>query len=280
MKDINTTFRREELEMLPTPELEKILFEELESNSTDRNSVLQLLSILEKRDPADQSEIPDGVASAWEKYLEDRDRDLCDTPKIYRKPRKWLGAVAAAVVVVLTLLMTVPQAVGADSIFDIIGRWTQDIFGFFHESDPEAQPKSGYLFQTDNPGLQQIYDAVVAQGITQPVVPTWIPEGYELVDLKVVPHGKALKIMAYVSKNCYYIMVGFEIYGDAFSNNYPKDMGDASIYECAGIQHYITQNANTWKTLWSTDNAECLIVVNESEDILHKVIDSIYLEGQ
>ena len=279
MKDINTTFRREELEMLPTPELDKILFEELESNSTDRNSVLQLLSILEKRDPADQSEIPDGVASVWEKYLEDRDRDLCDTPKVCRKPRKWLGAVAAAVVVVLTLLMTVPQAVGADSIFDIIGRWTQDIFGFFHESEPEAQPKSGYFFQTDNSGLQQIYDAVAAQGITQPVVPTWMPGGYEMLELKVLSQertGGVNKIIAWARNNDGHVVMSFEIYGADFSNSYPKDKMEAVVYEYAGINHYIMENDETVKAMWNNSNIECFIEIYDSDEILRRIIRSIY----
>lgn len=276
MKDINTTFRREELEMLPTPELEKILFEELESNSTDRNSVLQLLSILEKRDPADQSAITDEVAGAWEKYLEDRDRSICDTPKVYRKPIKWLGAVAAVVVVVLTLLMTVPQAVGADSIFDIIGRWTQDIFGFFHESDPEVQPKSGYQFHTDNPGLQQIYDAVAAQGVTQPVVPTWIPEGYELVELKAAPHEDSVKIVAWLSDNNRYIVMSFEIYLEVFSNKYTKDKTDAEVYEHVGVNYYIASNNETIKAMWSISNVECFIELNNTDEMLKRIIRSIY----
>ena len=274
MKDINTSFQREELEKLPAPELEKILFAELDSESTDRDTVLQILSILKDRDSTDQADCPVDAEEAWDKYLKDCNKTMRDVPVARPKPRRWLGLVAAAVTVVFVLLMTVPQAVGADSIFDIIGRWTKNLFGFSHSSS--NAPTEEYVFQTDNPGLQQIYDTVAGLGVTQPVVPTWVPDGYELRELKVADHRRSTKIYVQMNKDDQYIVITIEIYGNGSSNKYPKDEISAEEYEASGIKHYILQNEGKWTAVWNHENAECSVTVNEGKDTLCSLIDSIY----
>ena len=274
MKDINTSFHREELEKLPAPELEKILFAELDSESTDRDTVLQILSILKDRDSTERADCPVDAEEAWDKYLIDRNKLTRDVPVARSKPRRWLGLVAAAVTVVFVLLMTVPQAVGADSIFDIIGRWTKDLFGFSHSSS--NAPTEEYVFQTDNPGLQQIYDAVAELGVTQPIVPTWTPEGYELTEVMTFGQRLSTKVIAQMNKGDRYIIITFEIYGNGVSNKYPKDNMSAEEYEASGIKHYILPNEGKWTVVWNHENAECSVTVNEGKDTLYSLIDSIY----
>ena len=274
MKDINTSFHREELEKLPAPELEKILFAELDSESTDRDTVLQILSILKDRDSTEQADCPVDAEEAWDKYLKDRNKTMHDVPVVRPKPRRWLGLVAAAVTVVFVLLMTVPQAVGADSIFDIIGRWTKNLFGFSHSSS--NAPTEEYVFQTDNPGLQQIYDAVAGLGVTQPVVPTWVPEGYALTELLTREQRISTKVVARLCRDDRYIVITFEIYGSGASNKYPKDSDSAELYEPAEIKHYIMTNEGHWSSMWNNENAECMIATNDSKEVLYEVVDSIY----
>ena len=274
MKDINTSFHREELEKLPAPELEKILFAELDSESTDRDTVLQILSILKDRDSTEQADCPVDAEDAWDKYLKDRNKTMRDVPVVRPKPRRWLGLVAAAVTVVFVLLMTVPQAVGADSIFDIIGRWTKNLFGFSHSSS--NAPTEEYVFQTDNPGLQQIYDAVAGLGVTQPVVPTWVREGFELSEFRVLEQRMSAKIYAQMNNGDKYIIVTFEVYGNSASNKYPKDEVSADIYEPADIKHYIMSNEGHWSSMWNNENAECMIATNDCEEVLYDILDSIY----
>lgn len=274
MKDINTSFHREELEKLPAPELEKILFAELDSESTDRDTVLQILSILKDRDSTDQADCPVDAEEAWDKYLKDRNKTMRDVPVARPKPRRWLGLVAAAVTVVFVLLMTVPQAVGADSIFDIIGRWTKDLFGFSHSSS--NAPTEEYVFQTDNPGLQQIYDAVAGLGVTQPVVPTWVPDGYALTELLTREQRLSTKVVARLCRDDRYIVITIEIYGSGASNKYPKDNASAEEYEASGTKHYILPNEGKWTAVWNQENVECTVTANEYKDTLYGVIDSIY----
>ena len=54
----------------------------------------------------------------------------------------------------------------------------------------ERNEQPEYVFETDHPGLQQIYDAVVEMGVTEPVVPMWVPEGYDLVEYKAEDYNQ------------------------------------------------------------------------------------------
>lgn len=274
MKQRYTSFRREEFEKLTTPELEKLLLTELDSGSTNRDTVLQILSILKNRDSKHQADCPVGVETALEKYLEGRESVMLNMPSVRRKPKKWIGAVAAAVIIALTLLMTVPQAVGAESIFNIIGRWTQGLFVFSQSSG--STPTDEYVFQSENPALQQIYQAVAELGITQPVVPTWIPDQYVLTELIVNNRQAITKVIAQMNLDDKYIVITFELYGDNASNKYPKDDISAEIYDPAEINHYIIPNEGKWTSVWNNENTECTITTNDSKEALYDMIDSIY----
>ena len=274
MKERNTSFHREELEKLTAPELEKLLLAELDSGSTNRDTVLQILSILENRDSKHQADCQIGTETALEKYLEGRDSVVFNRPSVHRRPKKWIGAVAATVLIVLTLLMTVPQTVGAESIFNIIGRWTQSLFGFSQSSS--SAPADEYVFQSDDPALQKIFEAVAELGITQPVVPTWIPDQYVLTELIVNQQRVSTKVIAQMNSEGKYIVFTFELYGDSTSNKYPKDDISAEIYDTSGIKHYMILNEGKWTSVWNNENTECTITTNDSKEALYDMIDSIY----
>ena len=190
MIEKDLTFRREELEKLSTPELDMILRSELDSDTPQRETVLFVLSILEERDSSNPGNRPEGAEEAWERLLSRSQYSENSKSKCCRKLPKYLCAVASAAVVALILSVVVPQTVGAENIFQIFGRWTRDIFNLSDGTEPPAEDK--YVFKTDHEGLQQLYDAVVAQGITEPVVPMWLPEGYELTEFNSFPEFKKI----------------------------------------------------------------------------------------
>ena len=144
-KDI--TIRREELEKLSTWELERILRTELDSDAPERENILLLLSILEGRDPTDPANRPEGAAEAWNEFVNRTVVSEQSVDKPIRKTKKWFVPVAAAAAVALILLMTVPQTVGAESIFEIIGRWTRDLFSFSDWAVDNSREED--IFETD-----------------------------------------------------------------------------------------------------------------------------------
>ena len=232
-----------------------------------------LLSILEERDPTDSMNRPEGTMEAWNAIANHNDKSEHLRVKPSRKSRKRFVSLAAAAAIVLILLMTVPQTVGAENIFEILGRWTRDLFSFSNETN--NQDNGDYVFQTDNEGLQQIYDAVVEQGITDPVVPTWIPEGYDLKQFRVLSPNENAKVYAYFAKEENYIQFAVEICGADSSNKYPKDEDNTIVYDSWGVYYYIVTNEDTWKAIWNNEIAECSLVTNVDEDTLYQMLNSI-----
>ena len=274
MKEKNISFRREELEKLSTLELDQILRAELDSDTPERETVLLALSILEDRDPTNSQKCPEGAEEAWDDFVNRTGYLKQSVEKPIRKASKWFLPVAAAAAIVLILLISVPQAVGAENIFEILGRWTCDLFSFSNEV--ENQSNETYIFQTDHEGLQQLYDAVVEQGITAPVVPMWIPEKYQLEEIKTFQKFSNTKVYARLSRNDRFVQITIEEVNSSSSNVYPKDIEDAEIYVAAGVYYYIVPNEETLKAIWSYENNECSIVTNENLEMLYMILNSIH----
>ena len=275
-KDI--TIRREELEKLSTWELERILRTELDSDAPERENILLLLSILEGRDPTDPANRPEGAAEAWNEFVNRTVVSEQSVDKPIRKTKKWFVPVAAAAAVALILLMTVPQTVGAESIFEILGRWTREVFYLFDKE--EASSNDEYIFRTDHEGLQQVYDAVVEQGVTDPIVPTWIPEGYVLKDFQVLSPGENTKIYAQFVRDDCYIQFVVGLPGSPKYNGYPKNEDETVVYDSAGVNYYVVSNEETWKAVWCNERAECSVVTNDTKEVLYKLLKSIQERGK
>ena len=179
MKNYNTTSLRGMIEQMSTEQLDEMLLHELEKDSVDGSAVALIMEVLEKRDQNAPVEINPQVAAAWEKYQ--------THAPVQRRPkfsfRSWPVRIAAAVAVVIALALAVPQNAEAEGFWERLSRWTESILEFFTPGDEMAE--QGYVFETDNPGLQQVYDMVTALGITDPVVPMWLPEGFELLQCEV-----------------------------------------------------------------------------------------------
>ena len=106
-------------------------------------------------------------------------------PPAPERSRVWQKRFAMAAAVLCLVLLVFPIASGTPFIQKLVAKWNEDFFWIETPGTPVELPED-YAFQTDNPGLQQLYDAVTELGITAPVVPMWLPEGFDLVLLKKV----------------------------------------------------------------------------------------------
>lgn len=266
MKKETKTIRLTSLYALPTQQLEQLLRQELDGRR-DRQTVLQIVSILKERDTASAQGVQPPAQESGETF---------HTAFPSKKPIILLRV--AAIAAVLALLLTiVPPVLGAENIFQLIGSWTQDIFSFLTPESPEDRSGERH-FETDHPGLQKLYDTVTRYGATAPVVPTWLPEGFELTELKTVPQMMSRKVITQFKSGQDYIVITYEIYDDESSNGYYKDDIDAEIMEWAGITHHLMENDRKWSAIWSRGNTECFIMTNCGKETVTALITSIYTE--
>lgn len=266
----NKILTRESLEKMTTDQLDKLLQAELRRDPADGKLVRMILSVLKEREAARPVEIMPESSEVWEEYQK-------NTGRRQRRPvckgRGVLKAAAAAAVV-LVLFAAIPQRVEAESFFGRLARWTDSIFELF---DPgEDKDPVEYVFETDNPGLQQVYDTLVELGVTEPVVPMWLPEGYELTECKVQDSPRKCKVSAtFVDKEIILSFVA-DIYEESTNVEYQKDETEVETIEMSGTMHIVIRNNDMWVVVWNKDNIECCISANCQKDMLVEILRSIY----
>lgn len=270
MKFNTMASRREFLKELSTVELDKMLQEEIRKENIDDDLVRLVLGVLEERERDYPVELNEEIIAAAEEFENSIEEIRTPTRKKWSPVLK----VASVLVVVGLLLFVLPQAAHAENFMDLLARWTESVFEFFNPAaEQDEQPE--YLFETDHPGLQQIYDAVVELGITEPVVPMWVPEGYELETVKVVEEPTEVTLFANMSCNGKRIHFMIIARGEGSLFNHSKDAKTIETFEVAGVEHYILSNNNKMNSIWMINNIECSIVLDCQEDI-HKILKSIY----
>lgn len=266
---------RQALEQLPTRQLDEMLRAEAEKEIRDDARMLLILEILEERESRDgtqPAEVPAQMQEAWE-AVQPKWQAIgrAQEPKKRLRRSTWLKAAAAAAAVCV-LIQFGPQAVGAEGFFTRLGSWVHQVIRYF---DPMETPEE-YVFETDHPGLQQIYDAAVSIGVTQPMVPTWILENSELKILEVTTSPKQDRIHAMLESEDRQIIFDLRLYHTKPPATYIATDPVIKEMEIDGILHGITENDGKLVAVWSRGSifgsisAECQI-----ED-MERMIRSIY----
>lgn len=270
MKNYNTTGLRGVVEQMSTEQLDEMLQHELEKESVDESAVHLIMEVLEKRDQDVPVEINPQIADAWENY---QTRASVQSRAKFSF-RSWPVRIAVAVAVVIALALTVPQSAEAESFWERLSRWTDSIFEFFAPGDEVTAQE--YVFKTDNPGLQQMYDTVTALGITDPVVPMWLPDGCELVECKVSEYPSKTAIFARFEDGNGFVSLDIAIRNMESPRQYSKDEENANKLEIEGIEYIVLHNEEWWTAAWTRDRLECAIYIDCQEETLYKVLKSIY----
>lgn len=266
----NETFLHKAWSEMPTEQLDEQLQQELQKENPEEEVVLGIMRVIQEREADCSEEITDEVCDAWEKYSE-----MADSPKKNSRKRMWFVSVAAAAIICI-VSMAIPQTVGAESILDVFFRWTESVFEFFAPGQDATNPPVAYEFQTDHPGLQQVYDKVTELGVTEPVVPMWVPEGYKLIELKSTQMLNGSRVYATFRLNDSSIMLAYQISVEVIPMQYEKENSAVEAYEYANVCHFIMANDENILVTWAVDGAECSVSADLERDDLYKMIDSIY----
>lgn len=265
----------EELACLPTDQLSQMLNQELDKEQKDDALVLVLLQILEDR--LEEEPICDS-GDAWQTFQDRYHTPITPEPRACKKlSLRWISGLAAAIAVFFLVAFGIPKATGHDNFIEMVVSWTDDFFYLSHPDRPPVQNE--YTFNTDNPGLQQVYDAVVEMSITDPVVPMWIPDGYELVEIKNTNVWDGDKLCVSFEKESSRITIHYEFSSDPKESNCPKDDSDAEIIELDGVAVSVLFNEGYTVALWSVNNTECVVMTTEDKETTIQIIKSICFGG-
>ena len=189
--------------------------------------------------------------------------------------------VVAAIVAVFTMFCA--QAAGID-VFGAIGRWTEETFRFAAPAGPATSAVSAVPVDIDGvliyeveqyPTLQDAFDA---HSISEPLAPSWIPEGYVLDYVEASPStGQVVFTASYSSgQSILNLMYSYRMDGTFSSSIFEKDGSSVIEYTKNGIVHYIMSNVNVRVAAWVNGTCECSITGPLTEQEMITIIDSIY----
>lgn len=263
------------LEQMSTEELRVLLNRELHTEPVNEDAIRLIRGILRRRSQTVEVTITPELEQAWEKYQKDSDAIWQESRKKQRL-HNWLvrGAAAAAVLAIL-VIPVFPQEAGAESLWQTLTRWTAQVVEYFSPTDNEGRILE-YEFKTDNSGLQQVYDTVVEQGITVPVVPMWLPEGYELVECKVDEFPSKIRIHSRFENEEDSLVLKIEHHYTDVPRQYQIDENEYGFYEYSGVDHQIVQNYDKLVALWHRDDIEAMISAGCREEEVKQILRSIY----
>ena len=262
---------RETLEQMETSRLDEMLQTELEKESPDSDSVRLILSVLEEREADEPLELTPGEEAAWKRYQE----RMASRKKKPLQLRRWAVIAASAALIVGMLFTVIPQQAEAETFWEMLQRWSSAVLVFFSGEGKKAELE--YVFSTDNPGLQQVYDAVVELGVTEPVVPMWLPDGFNLIECQIKRTPMMTDVWAWFICDNNELVYKVNVYDGEPAHQYYKDDSHYETYERNGSFFNITRNVDCWVVVWTKDNIECSISIDCQEDTLWRILESIYV---
>lgn len=281
---------------MSTAELNEYLRQDSYCEDSNLDDILYVMEVLERREKEDGNYSPPDVQKAWaefQKYyntedndgkpLHDFDDEDDDEPTAeiisIKKARKGLNrtiksiiSVAAVLCVILAGSVTA-KALGYD-IWDAIIVWTKDTFGF--ETTVNEPKPSEYVKQIPEE-LTELNDLMLNHGLSNKLIPSYIPEGYKMGSLEYDDLGDADTIFCQLSNGANDIMLIYSIHsGDSTSFQLEKDALSPEKYESGGTTYYIMSNMDDYLVSWLSDNVECTILGIPSHDEALKMITSLY----
>jgi len=271
MKFYNVAVLRDTLEQMETQQLDEMLHAELKKERPDGQLVRLIGSVLWERERDTLPEIDDNIQRAWEQYQ----RKTQPKPKKWNPVNSFLLKAASLVLVLLTLSALLPQKAEASNFFQRFIAWTSDVFSLLNPAETGKQDET-YVFRTDNPGLQEVYDKVTELGVTVPVVPMWLPEGYELVECNVTNTPVKTYLLAVFSDGVTDAVYEAGIYNGNVTSSYSKSGKQIRVIEQEGMEYTLLGNNDLLVAVWTSENIECSIFIDCQEDILIRILESIY----
>lgn len=290
----NTGLNQLEIEQLE--ELLCVSLDNQEDSDTDR--ILDLLQMIEDRKNQSQS-VPDlDIDKAWETFqsayasedvlypVETAHQAIEKQP---RKKRLSLRRVLIGVAVAACLLaLAIPTAVGTKIFQQMVGTWTEEEFEF--ERQTEDVPTETEIQQSDTARNDDVVrkndytslkQALNDYGITEKILPTYIPKEYTLSQVSVTELNLAKKVIFsafYEADNdrTLSIIYKYNLRDNMGSTTYEKDEREVQSYTVNGITHYIFHNYDRVAATWFNKNIECSVHADCTVQEMKKIVDSIY----
>lgn len=281
------------LKDLPTEELEQLLREDFQQDSTNQKMVDYILEVITERENPTPEAREAAVQAAWEDFQQNYNTPEGEGKSLYpmfpdlapekkpkpklkpkRSPLRWIPIAAVLTIMLMTLA---PQAFGVESLFTIFGQWTEDVFYFVrYGSMPEETEEAPAIYMSENEGLMKLWGVLEEYGATNVDLPTWIPEAFELVKIEENQSGNgAIHISGVFQNEENILTIQTRILDGIEEFSFEKSDTNVEEYEHNGKTFYIMQNIGMGVLRWGDSNWDCSLSGGISENEIYKIINSI-----
>ena len=107
------------------------------------------------------------------------------------------------------------------------------------------------------------------------VVPTWIPDGYELSNIDIFETPIQKKFVALYINGEKQLRIAIQSYLETYPEQVEQSEGFVEIYESESVDYYLFANKDVTKAVWINGNYECYISGELTIEELKMMIDSI-----
>lgn len=185
---------------------------------------------------------------------------------------RWKRSIAVIAAVVAIVIMSVVSVGAAKfNLWETIAKWTQETFHWGtaldgNEQEPEVD---GIL------ACRELQEALDQVGITEKLVPTWLPQGYSLVDIQSVERPTQRTFYAQYNNSEKSIIIQLRDYFDTNPTQAEQSNNATEVFCFNEINYYLFDNNDQIQIAFIKGHFECSIYGNFSFDTAKKIIQSI-----
>ena len=274
--------RAKSLRTMDTATLRSLLMLELSAEGDLNVARIQEISdIIAERE---QISVPD-VDAAWNDFQQnyttsepihtlEQDCSPVEKPPVKRKRWRRIPVVAAVLASLLIGATLTANAVNFD-LWRAVAKWTSETFGF-SSGDSESLPASQTENMLENEELAPLWNAMIESGITDPRLPTYLPDGFEQIELE--NHNENGFWYAVYQSGTDIIYIQVQQSEEETWSKLQKDAIEPEPYMWNETEFYIMTNKGQWTATWSSGRYGYSIF-GASEPEIYKMIKSIKKEA-
>ena len=194
-----------------------------------------------------------------------------------RRPRSPRFPIKAAALFAAVLLCgsMLAQACGVN-IWGMIARLTSETFRLEEAETPYAEVTVYPIAQGESASYDSLQDAVSAFGITDPLVPSWVPERFGSPEVYVENKASGICIYADYETGEEYLCIRLNESSRATQRTVEKDSSPDVSHIRRGIDHHIIVDQSLLKVTWNNGVFECHMSGGITVKEAREIIDSIY----
>lgn len=265
-------------------ELTNLMFQATEED-LDTERLDALLYALNEMDPlpeADDFDTTKSLERFHEKYepvfsaLETKSAAASGSSPTKKHSRRALIKILPIAAVLILLFGSITaQAFGLD-IFGAIARWSSEIFRMSSSSTPYATIRTNPLDEGEEAHYNTLEEAMEAFGITEAIVPTRIPERFELVQVTAINKSGGVFICADYVNNDGFLQIRYREKSELNFSTLEQESSNVEAYSIGGLKHYLLSDLNRQKAFWQNGEFECQVFGTVTRQEMKDIVDSIY----